>query len=652
MKNLVGLICLFVLSACHGDRAVCQTPSEIEGRGETIPGINVPRGFAVRKVAGDAVASNIYCMAVSPHGDVFVSGPGYIRVLIDSNNDGVFDNSRLFASAPKSGAQGMCFDGDSLLCTGDGGLLRFIDADRDGVSDGPARKLLDIKTGGEHDAHAIRKGPDGWWYLLAGNGTPILPEYSSVSGERDSFGGRPHANPDSPVRSPRAGFLMRISPDWKEKQIYCHGFRNAYDFDFNSLGEVFVFDSDGERDISLPWYQPTRVFRMRAGDDAGWVAAGWKRPDYFFDMPPVIGRLGRGSPTGVVVGSSKQFPNSYRDALFVADWTFGRVVAFRRDANGNYDAGTDFATASGQFGFAVTDLDMAPDGSLLVSVGGRGTEGAIYKVVYSGDRSDIELRSPSASDQFIQRSKSGSISTDDIVAALLTNDSRQCEAALEALVGNSELWGSSRSKHTESPSKIAGSVAQAISQIGIQGEVLLSRFYSTVPEDVQKLLDEQRTFGLRHELLKAIRSREGASLSTLKTVLRRLNGTDDDDSWSVKPLDLVRLGQISLGGCGKAGTDQMFIGYTPRFALQRSLDELREDADQIAMALGKFSGKAVEERLVSYELGRLAAMVGFGSNKLQTELAKRLTNLDSKATEDIHWLNCLSQVVGARSVSN
>lgn len=181
----------------------------------------------------------------------------------------------------------MAFDESGLLCIGDGGLWKFLDVNNNAMADAAPEQLLSIKTGGEHDAHEIRKGPDGWWYLIAGNGTPILPEF--------------YAGSDSPIKNPRAGFLMRMSPDWKEKEIFAHGFRNAYDFDFNGDGDIFVFDSDGERDISLPWYRPTRVFRVRAGDDAGWVAPGWKRPSYFFDMPEVIGELGRGSPTGVRV---------------------------------------------------------------------------------------------------------------------------------------------------------------------------------------------------------------------------------------------------------------------------------------------------------------------------------------------------------------
>lgn len=191
--------CLFLASLIAPLTAKTQDAENV--------GVTVPDGFTIEKVADDQIATNIFCMATDPDGEVYVSGPGYVARLIDSNGDG--------------------------------------------SADGQPTKVMSIKTGGEHDAHAIRLGSDGWFYLLAGNGTVILPEY---------FAGK-----YSPVKDPRAGFLMRISPDFKSKEIVAHGFRNAYDFDISQSGEIFVFDSDGERDISLPWYRPTRVFKIRPG---------------------------------------------------------------------------------------------------------------------------------------------------------------------------------------------------------------------------------------------------------------------------------------------------------------------------------------------------------------------------------------------------
>ena len=333
-------------------------------------GVRLPNGFSIEKVAGDELASDIFCMATDPNGEVFVSGPGYIRRLVDANQDGVFESSSLFSNQPNSGAQGMWFDESSMLFSGDGGIWRCKDQDRNGVADGPPERLLLIKTGGEHLVHAIRKAHDGWFYVLSGNSTPILDEYWN--------------GPFSPVKSPRAGFLMRLSPDFKTGEIVAHGFRNAYDFDFNREGQLFVYDSDGERDISLPWYRPTRVYQLQPGDDAGWMTPGWKRPSSYFDMPKEIGVFGRGSPTGVQCYRGGSFPTEFDDAIFVADWTFGRIHVFKRNVRtGEYDRGSDFAISDGQFGFAVTDLAVANDGSLLVSVGGRGTSGAVYRIKWN-----------------------------------------------------------------------------------------------------------------------------------------------------------------------------------------------------------------------------------------------------------------------------
>ncbi len=58
---------------------------------------------------------------------------------------------------------------------------------------------MKLHCGGEHDAHAIRKGPDGWWYLLNGNMAGVNEKYNAL--------------PRPPVAQPRAGTLMRFTPD-------------------------------------------------------------------------------------------------------------------------------------------------------------------------------------------------------------------------------------------------------------------------------------------------------------------------------------------------------------------------------------------------------------------------------------------------------
>lgn len=332
-------------------------------------GVTVPEGFQVSLYADDELAHDIYSLTVDARGRIVVAGRGYVRILIDEDGDGKAEKYQQYSNLPANGAMGMFFLGSDLICTGDAGLLRFRDANGDDQADGPPDVFLKVKTGNEHDAHAIRRGPDGWWYLICGNTTNVTAGYITL--------------PTSPVKRPEFGTILRLKPDMSGGEVVAHGFRNAYDFDFGPLGDLYTFDSDDERDSSLPWYRPTRVFEILPGLHAGWQSQSWKRPDYFLDMMPSIAAFGRGSPTGVTHYQHTHFPAPYR-GMFVMDWTFGRVMALPMQRAGETweTKPADFMRAKGEFGFAPTDCDVGPDGSLYVSVGGRGTRGGVYRITH------------------------------------------------------------------------------------------------------------------------------------------------------------------------------------------------------------------------------------------------------------------------------
>lgn len=335
-------------------------------------GVKVPDGFEVTEFAGDQLAHDIYSLTVDSKGRVVVAGAGYVKILIDTDQDGKADEAKVFSELPQNGAQGMYFNGRSLVCIGDGGILKFKDADEDDKADGPPEVFLKLKTGGEHDVHSIQQGPDGWWYVIAGNNATITSKYATLA--------------SSPIKSPRAGVILRFSPDLKDGEIVAEGLRNSYDFAFNGQGDLFTYDSDEEREISLPWYRPIRVYHSLMGADHGWVSKSWMRRDGYFDMPPALASFGRGSPTGVVCYRHTQFPEKYRGALFALDWTYGRVHALPMKLAGETWSTEPelFMSGTGQNGFAPTDVEVAPDGSMYLSVGGRGTRGAVYRIRATG----------------------------------------------------------------------------------------------------------------------------------------------------------------------------------------------------------------------------------------------------------------------------
>jgi putative heme-binding domain-containing protein len=340
------------------------------GRAQPAHGLRAPAGFAVTEFAGTDLANDIFCMTLGPSGQVVVSGRGYIRLLVEK--DGRAVEALEFAGAPKDGAMGLFWEGDDLYCMGDGGLRRYRNAGGEGRNK-PPELLYPLKTGGEHDAHAIRRGPDGWLYVLCGNNTGIKAANASL--------------PTSPIKEPVAGCVLRFPPDFKGCEIVADGFRNAYGFDFNSDGEWFTYDSDNERCVSLPWYEGTRLYHVVPGGRYGWQnpqhAVSWRQPPYFFDVVPPLLDLGRGSPTGVVCYRHVQFPEPYRGGLFLLDWTFGRVWFVKLTRSGStYKAEKQlFLEATGENGFAPTAAAVHPlNGDLYLSIGGRGTRGAVYRI--------------------------------------------------------------------------------------------------------------------------------------------------------------------------------------------------------------------------------------------------------------------------------
>lgn len=333
-------------------------------------GLRLAAGFRVTEYASETLAEDIYAMTLDAKGRVVVTSRGYIKTLEDTDADGRADQAKLFAQT-ETGGMGLCFDGTTLYFVGDGFFSRYRDRNGDGVADGPPEKLLRLQFG-EHGGHAVRKGPDGWWYIIGGNDAGI---------------GRGHATAtNSPITWPEAGALLRVSPDGTSSAVIADGFRNPYDFDFNASGDIFAYDSDAEADFFLPWYTPTRLYHVLYGNHHGWRLNGWQRswnrPAYYADSVEILASLGRGSPTGVVCYRHRAFPERYRDGLFVCDWTFGRVYfAPLQGAGSSYQTAPEiFLEPLGTQGFAPSDIAVAPDGALIIAMGGRKTRGAVYRI--------------------------------------------------------------------------------------------------------------------------------------------------------------------------------------------------------------------------------------------------------------------------------
>ena len=349
-------------------------PSTSAEPAQRVP-LHVPHGFVASRFASDELAHNIYSLTTDREGHVVVSGPGYIKRLLDTDGDGVADQAELLSKYPGSGAHSLLFVDDALICNGDNRLSRLTDPDGDGYFD--RRETLANLRHPEHGANGLVQGPDGFIYQVCGN---------------DAGLGSEHVNTVySPVRSPKCGGVLRLSPDGRQMEVVAHGFRNPYDLDFSPQGHLLIVDSDGERDHHLPWYAPTRLFDVAAGMEHGWLLSGWQRswnrPESFYDNVPRLAEFGRGSPTGAKVYRHRQFPSKYRGGLFCCCWTLGRVYYCPLVPQGStFQTQVEvFLQTAGDIGFAPVDLAVGPQGDLFVAIGGRGTAGGVFRIRYVGD---------------------------------------------------------------------------------------------------------------------------------------------------------------------------------------------------------------------------------------------------------------------------
>ncbi|MFM8398718.1 MAG: hypothetical protein ACKOAH_12890, partial [Pirellula sp.] len=88
-------------------------------------------------------------MTLDGQGRPVISGPGYLRTLVDDNSDGTFDRAIEWTKSLKAGAQGLWFEKNTLYHVSDGGLWKSQDSNSDSVADQNPVRVLELPTGGE-----------------------------------------------------------------------------------------------------------------------------------------------------------------------------------------------------------------------------------------------------------------------------------------------------------------------------------------------------------------------------------------------------------------------------------------------------------------------------------------------------------------------
>jgi glucose/arabinose dehydrogenase len=342
----------------------------------------------VQHLAGHQSLGSIIAMTFDDHGRMVMAREnGPLMLIEDRNQDGIYDQIRTYTDRV-TGAQGLLSVGGRLYVVGSGpdgvGLYRLTDPDQDGWLERVETLVRFQDTSVEHGPHNVVLGPDGYLYLLVGNhGVLVNPvqdgpyghayEGDLVQPRWQDPGG--HA---AQVRAP-GGVILRLDRDGEQIETYAGGLRNPYDIAFSPQADLFTHDADMESDMGTTWYRPTRVLHLIAGGEYGWRSGWAKWPEYYLDSLPAIAHTGRGSPTGAVYYDHPAFPARFHNALFLADWSEGRILFCRLEPVGAGYRATAQVFMEGQ-PLNVTDLEVGPDGALYVVTGGRDTSGNLYRI--------------------------------------------------------------------------------------------------------------------------------------------------------------------------------------------------------------------------------------------------------------------------------
>ncbi|WP_017315859.1 PQQ-dependent sugar dehydrogenase [Mastigocladopsis repens] len=356
------------------------------------PTLRVPLGFVVNVFADGLEAPR--WLALTPNGEVLVTETrqNRIRLLRDTNGDGVADVKQTFATQA-NGLNipfGMAFAGDSFFLGNTNAVRRFPYKKGQQQLTGTGQKIANLPGGGynQHWTRNVVASPDG------------KKLYVSVGSE---------SNVDEEAL-PRASVQV-MNLDGSGQQTFASGLRNPVGLDFHPVTKELyatVNERDGIGDDLVPDY----LTRIQQGEFYGWPYAYLapknldprQKTGEVSKRPDLVGRTrtpdvlfqAHSAALGLQFYDGRTFPEKYRNGAFVAfrgSWNRDRgtgykVVFVPFDAKGRSQGYyEDFLT-----GFLINPTEattwgrpvgllVLPDGSLLLT---EEANNRIYRIQYTG----------------------------------------------------------------------------------------------------------------------------------------------------------------------------------------------------------------------------------------------------------------------------
>jgi putative heme-binding domain-containing protein len=298
---------------------------------------------------------------------------GLLRMTLDTDRTGVEKVEAIPVDLKE--CRGLVFDSNNLYANANNSKALYRARLDNEVNTGSVEQLREFAGGVGHGRNDLTIN-DEWLY--------------SIHGDSVELPSKDVTDLTSPLRhwtgdGRGEGQLLRMQLSTRQWEVVCAGLRNPYGV-ASQGGEMFTFDADNEYDMGTPWYRPTRLLALFPGGDVGYRTAGNKLPPRFHDQPenaPPVLTIGRSSPTAVFCDPKLAFPAPYRDALFLLDWTYGRVLAVHLVPRGaGWRAQAELFLQGRPLN--VTDVARGNDGAMYLITGGRKTQSSLYRVATTG----------------------------------------------------------------------------------------------------------------------------------------------------------------------------------------------------------------------------------------------------------------------------
>jgi putative membrane-bound dehydrogenase-like protein len=462
---------VFALLAVVATAAAAADPANEPAQPFAPPPITVPAGFVVELVAGPPLVQHPTMAGFDDEGRLYVcDGPGLnlpakellrdlpnlIRRLEDTDGDGRFDKSTVFADK-MTFPMGALWHRGAVYTASPPNIWRLEDTNGDGVAD--QRKVLVSEfgfTGNAADIHGCFLGPDGRLYWCDGrHGHNFVDE----QGNQISKG--------------LAARVFSCKLDGSDVESFAGGgMDNPVEVTFTDegelLGTVAIYDViDGRHDALTHWVYGGAYPRYEQP-----CVKEFKRTG---ELLPPVSRFGQVAPSGVMRYRGTQLGLGYQNNIFLAQFNTHTVVRtqIERDGATFRSKDEDFLTSTSQ-DFHPTDVLEDADGSLLViDTGGWFRIGCplsklakpeILGGIYRIRRADGK---PVQDPRGLALDWSAKVATSDLTARLADDRPAVRDRAMSALVvrGEAAVGELKKVVHSSAKSQASGLAVWALGQL-------------------------------------------------------------------------------------------------------------------------------------------------------------------------------------------